>query len=519
MGGAPEPEPLPPDVAMTEAEVRAFLGVDPEILAFLEAEAEAERAAAEADSATTSDDLLHSPTDPALFDIPIHYNERVEFWMNYFRDRDGERFGRYLARLGRYGPYIRAQLRERGMPEDLVYLALIESGLSPVARSHAAAVGLWQFIAGTGRRYGLRIDRYIDERRDPVKSTEAALDYLQDLYKRFGSWYLAAAAYNTGEGRVERVLRRHADGQRGDDALFWEIAQHLPRETRNYVPKLIAAAILAKNAEAFGFGDVVPEAPFAFDVVSVPDATDLEVIAEAAGVEVSEIQALNPQFLRGVTPPGRKVEVRVPAGYGDAFEVAYAKIPPSRRVRVLEHTVRRGETLSHIARRYGTTIRELQQANRIRDPHAVRAGQRLVVRLGPDVGTGATNRASSQDEERTSAPAQTASPNPREIPTKSVYVVRPGDSLWMIARRHGVGVDQLRAWNQLGSGDHILPGQELVIRPETRVVVYQVRPGDSLWSIARRHGVTMEQLIEWNDLGRDAVLRPGDRVEVPLGGR
>ncbi|HEX6941060.1 MAG TPA: LysM peptidoglycan-binding domain-containing protein [Longimicrobiales bacterium] len=427
------PTPSSPDAPVPGADILGIPGIDAANQEFLAAEAEDARAAAEADSVAADSAAAGSPVDPSDFDLPIHYNERVRFWMDYYRDRHRDRFARALARMGRYAPYIREKLRERGMPEDLVYLALIESGFNPVARSRAAAVGIWQFIAETGRRYGLRIDRYVDERRDPFRSTDAALDYLQTLYDRFGSWYLAAAAYNSGEGRLERLLQRHAGGQRGADSLFWRIDQYLPKETRHYVPKLIAVTILARYPEPFGFGEVAAEAPEPFDVVSVPDATDLTVIAEAAGVDVQTIKRLNPHFIRGVTPPGRAVEVRVPAGRGPAFLAAYAEIPPGRRVRALEHTVRRGETLSEIARRYGTTVAELQALNGIRDPHTVRAGRRLIVRLS----TGGR-----------------------------------------------------------------------------RTTVYTVRPGDSLWSIARRHGTTVQRLLEWNDLEEDAILRPGDRVKV-----
>ncbi len=480
----PAPEPLPLEMLISEDDVRAFLGVDPELREFLAAEADEERAAEEADRVAAAAAALSVPADPADFDIPIQYNERVRFWMDYFQDRGGEHFSEYLARMGRYGPYIRSRLRERGMPEDLVYLALIESGFSPVARSHARAVGIWQFIAETGRRYGLEVGAYVDERRDPIRSTEAALNYLEKLYGQFGSWYLAAAAYNTGENRVERILRRHAGGGRGDDALFWRIDQHLPRETRNYVPKLVAAAILARYPDRFGFGDVAAEAPLSFDVVSVPDATDLAIIAEAAGADEVEVERLNPQFVRRVTPPGRKVEVRVPAGRGADFAVAYAEIPPSRRVRILEHTVRRGETLSHIARRYGTTVRNLQQINGIRNPNAIRAGHRLIVRMGPAAVRG------------TRAATATGSARPRTAGADA-----PGGR-----DRTGTTADAEDAV-PLGPG----------ARPARSSTAYTVRRGDSLWSIARRHGVSIDVLLEWNRLDRDVVLHPGDRIEVPAG--
>lgn len=318
---------------------------------------------------------------PDDFDLPIHLNERVEYWANFYRYRIPDRFEQYLSRMGRYQAFILERLRERGMPEDLIFVALIESGFSPVARSPAHAVGLWQFIAPTGRRYGLEVSRYVDQRRDPYLATDAALDYLQDLYHRFGSWYLAAAAYNTGENRVERVLRQHASGRRGDDALFWEIAHALPNETRNYVPKLIAATILGRYAADFGFAAPTHE-PDEFDVVEVPDATDLDVIAGAAGVSTAEIERLNPHFIRGLTPPGRATHVRIPAGRAADFYREYALIPPNRRVRVIEHVVASGDTLWGIARRHRVSVAQLQEWNRLGGSSTIRPGDRIRILPG-----------------------------------------------------------------------------------------------------------------------------------------
>lgn len=507
-----EPDPIDP---ITEAEVRAFLDAEMEDR---QADDQADEAVTEHKTESRATDALF---DPADFDIPIHYNERVQFWIDHFQTKQHGRFALYLERMGRYEEMIRSELRARGMPEDLIYLALIESGFSPVARSHANAVGVWQFIAGTGRLYGLEISRYVDERRDPVKATGAALDYLQKLYNQFGSWYLAAAAYNTGEGRIERILRRYADGARGADSLYWQISSHLHSETRNYVPKLVAAAILGKYREKFGFGDVTPEPPMTFDVVTVPDATDLSVIAEAAGVKTAEIEALNPQFLRGITPPGKKVDVRIPVGRAEAFNVAYAEIPPSRRIRVVEHVIRRGETLSHIARRYGTTVAALQELNRIKNPSSITAGRRLIVALngkGGTQGSAAVAQAAAPNRApvaKTTAATSTTSTKASPTPT-TTYRVRAGDSLWSIAQRHGVSVEDLRVWNNLGSKSKIIPGQELKVRGSGQVIVYKIQEGDTIWGIARKHGVSAARIKEWNNLSDDAIIRPGDQVEVPI---
>jgi len=450
--------------------------------------------------------------------LPADRNPRVDYWIRFLRTTNRDKTKLWLERSGRYAPYIRRELKARGMPEDLVYLALIESGFSPRAYSRAHAVGIWQFVAATARRFGLEVSAYVDERRDVVKATEAALDYLQELYDRFGSWYLAAAAYNTGENRVERILQERAGGARGHDSLFWKIADALPAETRNYVPMLLAGTILGKFPDRFGFGDVVPEPPEAYDTVTVPDATELAVIARAAGVPREEVERLNPHFYRGVTPPGRAVQVRVPRGRGDAFRIAYARIPPAERVSVRTHRVRPGETLSGIALRYGTTVEALQAANRIRRPRSLRAGQRIVIPSGAAaLAVAAESRPADDARDRTAAPLArgvAAAPG-RARPGAQMYRVRPGDSLWSIARRFGVTVEQLRTWNGLARSATIVPGQRLAVRPPAEeVIVYRVQPGDTLWAIARRHGVSARDLMEWNEISEDALLRPGDELRV-----
>jgi membrane-bound lytic murein transglycosylase D len=519
---SPEPyEASGPDLtelgdAITEAEVRAFLAAEEEArLAEEQADAALKKGAAEEGTEAA---LI----DQADFDLPITMNERVEFWMDYFQNRQPERFAVYLTRMGRYEEMIRAELRARGMPEDLIYLALIESGFSPSATSSAAAVGVWQFIAPTARRFRLEVSRYVDERRDPVKATSAALDYLQALYDRFGSWYLAAAGYNTGENRVERILRERANGARGADSLYWEISGHLHSETRNYVPKMIAATILGKYRDRYGFEGVVPHDADAFEIVTVPDATELGVIARAAGVEPAQIEALNPHFLRGVTPPGRKVEVRIPVGRSDAFQVAYAQIPPAQRVTRLEHVVAKGETLSHIARRYGVTVAAIQETNGLKNAHSIRVGRRLVIAYGKANTTGAAPRATAttpargQAARHSSAASAAAEPRSTGRTRATLYRVRPGDSLWSIAQRHGVSIGDLQTWNKLGRSSKIIPGQELKVSAAGETTVYRIQPGDTIWGIARRHGITADQLMQWNSIAAGATIRPGEELEVPV---
>ncbi len=395
------------------------------------------------DSVPSSDTELPD-LDLTGYDIPMVLNDRVQFWIDLFTGRERDVFARYLSRQGIYEDMINERLAERGMPRELLYLALIESGFSPVARSRASAIGLWQFMAGTARAEGLEVSEFVDERRNPDRATDAALNHLEGLYDQFGSWYLAAAAYNSGSGRVSRALRQRAGGERGDDELFWRIHSALPSETRNYVPKLIAATLIARNRERFGFEDVIVLRPTSVDTVVVPDATDLAVIAEAASVAKEAIVELNPHLYRGVTPPRRQTAVLVPDGLAEPFEVAFAQIPPEKRLRFRDHYVRRGETLSGIASRYGTTVRVLQEANGIRRANQIRIGQRVRI---PSAGTAAVTRVASSSSAR-----------------PSTYRVRSGDSMWSIARRQGISLGQLMRWNRLTENSIIRPGDRLIVR-------------------------------------------------------
>jgi membrane-bound lytic murein transglycosylase D len=245
--------------------------------------------------------------------LPVEMNQQVERWMERYLTDQRPVFERYLEREGLYSDMIRKALRSRGMPEELVYLAAIESGFTPAATSRVSAMGMWQFMGPTARAFGLRIDGYVDERRDPIRATEAALNYLQSLHDRFGSWYLAAAAYNAGPTRVAQAVSRHARDQAGEKELYWEIVDLLPKETRVYVPKMLAASLLAQAAEEYGF-DVQRAEPVRFERVWVPAGTDLATVAEAVGVPLARIRELNPHLLRGVTPPGEPFGIRVPPG-------------------------------------------------------------------------------------------------------------------------------------------------------------------------------------------------------------
>jgi membrane-bound lytic murein transglycosylase D len=264
-------------------------------------------------------------------ELPLHLNARVEAWMERFQTTHRPEFARILGRSGAYDTLIRSKLRERGMPEELLYLAMMESGLSAWAVSPVSAVGVWQFMAGTAMEYGLRVDEYVDERRDPVRATDAALDYLDGLHTRFDSWYLAAAAYNAGPNRVQGVLIAHAGGRTGDEDLYWEVLEHLPEETRDYVPRLVAATILAEQPHDYGFAPSRAK-PYEFDRVFVPGGTYLSRVASALGVPPTVIRDLNPHLTWQVTPPGEIYPVRVPVGGSPQVVAALAAGQDTRRV-------------------------------------------------------------------------------------------------------------------------------------------------------------------------------------------
>ena len=388
-----------------------------------------------------------STTSAALNEIPLEMNEHVERWIEFFTTGQGrERFRIYMERAGAYEDMIRRRLREAGLPEDLLYLAMIESGMNPNAYSRAHAVGLWQFIRGTGRLYDLEIGYWLDERRDPFKATDAAVAHLGDLYEEYGSWYLAAAAYNGGPGRVSRGIASTGSTN------FWDLsdARVLRSETRNYVPKLIAATLIAKNPEQYGFFDIEPAPPMEFDVVEVPDATSFDVLAEAAGTTEDEIRRLNPQYPRRVTPPDMQAEVRVPKGQAAAFVTAYAQVPASERVTWLEHVVTRGQTLSHIAERYGVSVAAIRATNNNVSPRRLQIGQKLII---------------PRSSQARAQVARTAPPPAPAITTADgsrVVTVQRGDTLWTIARAHGVSTGDLMELNNLKSS-RIYPGDRLTV--------------------------------------------------------
>lgn len=310
------------------------------------------------------------------------FNAEVDRWVERWSGENSPWLARDLERMAGHVAEVDSMLAERGLPKSLRYLPIVESGYDPNAVSSARAVGLWQLMAGTARGLGVRVSPLLDERRDPSRSTEAALEFLEDLHGDFGSWFLALAAYNSGPGRVRRVLDQYAPLEPPSDSLFWKIRPRLPRETRDFVPKLFAAMRIAEQPDAFGHPRVAVERN-GFDVVEVPHATTLDVVALAAGVHQEEVERLNPHIIRGITPAETMVTLRLPEGSGDRFSRRYAEIPPEERVTFVEHRVANGETLSHIAVRYGIRVSDLEAANPRVRPRYLRVGTALIVPVAP----------------------------------------------------------------------------------------------------------------------------------------
>ncbi|MBI5561562.1 MAG: transglycosylase SLT domain-containing protein [Deltaproteobacteria bacterium] len=353
------------------------------------ADAVATASLAEAAEPVNIDSVLAGDSTPLTENsVPVVMNRSVEAFIRYFQTRGRKHFVKWLSRSPDYMSMLQSIMRENGLPEDISYIAFIESGLNPKAKSRAKAVGMWQFIKGTAKKFGLRVDWWIDERMDPEKATLAAAKYLKNLYGEFGSWYLAAAGYNAGEGRVRSALRKHRTGD------FWELASHkrpLKRETREYVPKYIAAMLIAKNPPAYGFEEFEyaggGEAAYAYDKVSVCGPTDLRVIAEAAGASAEEIQRLNPELLRWFTPPNYpEYEVKIPRGSKEQFAENFSKIPTGERLTFQMHTVKRGDTLSKIAKLYKTDTKAIQYINNMKGKKQLRVGSTIAIPVRPYAG-------------------------------------------------------------------------------------------------------------------------------------
>lgn len=476
----------------------------------------------------------------------------IEKFIRYFQTGGRKRFEMYLSRSGKYVGMMQKILVRYGLPEDLVYVALIESGFSPKAYSVAKAAGPWQFISATGRRYGLRIDWWADERRDAEKSTHAAASYLRDLYGMFDSWPLATAAYNAGEGKIQRAVARY----KSDD--FAELIRHgyLKQETKDYVPKMLAALTIAKDPEKYGFGDVAYEAPLDLGSVSVPGGTDLAAVARLLEVPVEAIHDWNPELRRFCTPPNREqYDLRLSVDAARLAEERMEEIRIQAKIIFLQHNVRKGETLQALADRYETTVPVLKELNGLKRDSLGRTA-RLVIPVAGLMETEAVPGTEVSPDQLTMARMRLEEGSRkarirggRRPEPGDTVAVRKGDTLARIAKRHGVRAKELASANGLKTTSKLKVGTHLVLPDATgaaetrtaqaavpkaskgrktsasaggapnvrkRATRYKVHKGDTLDQIARVYGVTVDRLADRNGLKKSQPLRLGLVLVIPL---
>ena len=454
-------------------------------------------------------------------DLPIVLNDRVLGFLEYYQNGRGRNsIIAGLERMGMYRPMIQRILQDEGVPQDLIYLCQAESAFLPRALSRASAKGMWQFISSRGAEYGLNQSWWVDERSDPEKSTRAAARHLKDLYSVFGDWYLAMAAYNAGPQRIKNALEKTGG------TTFWDLADKkaLPKETINYVPNIIALAILGSDPDKYGF-NIKPQDPLETERVTVDKATDLRVIAEAIGVPLDDLRTLNGQILHMMTPPNDPdFELILPKGYAAAFAEKVADMPENERVRFRYHEIRKGDTLSVIAKKYGTTVAALRQVNNLTAKSVLVAGRTLMI---PVSGTNPPLPVPSNSVQSVAAKASNSNRSTTPTTTTS-YTVQKGDNLSDIATRFHVSVADLKKWNKLTS-NQIIAGKKLIVaqatvasssssETEPHKVVHQVQKGETLGKIASDYRTTVDNILSWNARNDLSVLHPGDQITLFVSG-
>jgi membrane-bound lytic murein transglycosylase D len=445
---------------------------------------------------------------PVTYDIPIVFNDKVKKSIIYFQTVAREAFETYLERSGKYIPLMSDILKQYDLPNDLVYLPMIESGFNCRAYSWARASGPWQFIASTGRLYGLGRNWWYDERRDYVKSTHAAAKFLKHLHEKFECWELALAAYNGGPGRISKTINR----QKTDN--FWDM--RLRKQTEDYVPFYMAATVIAKNPELYGF-HVEYDDPIEYDVISVNKCLSLKSVAKATGATLAHIRELNPELLRNVTPPYTKsYKLRIPPGSKKKFLAALPNLKSPKETSWVKHRIGRGETVSSIASKYGVSQYAIFEANNLSRRSKIYAGKTLIVPVPLD---------GSRTSRKKTRHRETAGDN--------TYIVQRGDNLWDISRSFGTTPNALRRLNYLGNSSRIYVGQVLKLPGSStgeksgkkridhdreaagNTQIYFVRKGDTVWDIARTYGTTTATIRRLNGLSRSGRIYVGQKLLVP----
>lgn len=461
-------------------------------------------------------------SDEVSIDIPITINDRVEYFLNYFQTEKRRVFRNWLARSTRYVPRMREILREKGLPENLVYLAMIESGFNVNAYSRAHACGPWQFIEGTARRYGLEINSWLDERCDPEKATRAAANYLKDLYQEFGCWYLAAAGYNAGENKVRRGITTY------ETTDFWEMCDYdlFAKETKDYVPQMIAATIIAKNPEKYGFTDVEYQQPVSCAKVPVPPKTDLKAVALACRLDDKSLKGINPELRRDSTPPGASYLLNIPKNTLQVFKDNFDRVKTIVKTCYHRYVVQKGDTLARIAQKFDVSKKTLVSVNKIKGKHSIKKGKAL--RIPYQV------REYALDSKKSKPTAKVASLNDLHKGEKSTgqkehtYTVKKGDTLYSIAGRSLVVHASKREQDQVVD----TPGRDIIKHKSSKKIkaarsnkskkayagkqkvrYHRVRSGDNLWNIAQKYNVTPANIRVWNNIQRDTIF-PGTRLKV-----
>ncbi len=446
---------------------------------------------------------LQTTVGDMSLEIPRVMNDYVEREIKSFQGPERKFFLESYQRSGLYRTMIVEELRNAGLPEEISWLPLVESGFKSRAMSRARALGLWQFISSTGYRYGLERDWWIDERLDPPKATLGAIGYLTDLHNLFGDWLTAMAAYNCGENSVLRRIRSQKESYFDQ---FWDIYTRLPRETRRYVPRFLAVVTILDDPVAYGFTDLPePFAPLEWETTEIERSAELKNLDRAMSLEPGTLALLNPELRRKATP-NDPYELKIPSGKTEILLASLESLPeyhaPANSTTV--HRVRSGETLSGIASKYGTNVAMLMDLNRLRSANRIWPGQQLQV---PDGRRGSTRTVSSQ----ALAPG-----------TEIAYTVRRGDSLWIIANRYGTTVDRIKRDNSIRNST-LQPGQRLTIRASgssrgggsESTATYLVRRGDTLGKIAQRQGVSLNRLLQVNGLSSRSTIYPGQRLAIP----